>query len=46
MFPGSSKLKWLVRGRDLILVVVAELWQGIRSENEIMDKAGDAQQVC
>lgn len=25
---GSSKLKWLVRGRNLVLVVVAELWQG------------------
>jgi hypothetical protein len=31
---GSTKLKRLVRGRNLILVVVAELWQGTRSEDE------------
>lgn len=43
---GSGKLKRLVRGRNLILIVVAELWQGTRSEDELMEKVGDAQQVC
>lgn len=37
---GSSKLKRLVRGRNLVLVVVAELWQGIRSEREVNARKG------
>jgi len=38
---GSSKLKRLVRGRSLVLIIVAELWQRTRSEGELNARKGE-----